>query len=309
MKYLFNIVIVATVGLLAGNVFAANTMAHVGTYNLILKEDLTYNSHIGGKTLIGGDVTSGSLAEVGAQISDPGVDAVTVLGDIAGFVRAQNGTNILYGSKTGTTANNDGGTSTQIADMSAAQANFDSIWNQAVADSLEFKTLSSTGGFDTSDFNNKRFLNDNALALNVFNIDASDIVSGGGFQFATNLTVPVIINVAGTGTINIGAKAMGNFGKTNAAPLVLWNFYQAEQITFADGWNGSLLAPYAHINLSTGSFDGGLVALSLTSDKQLHNELYTYQPPSTPPTEASAPAGLLFIALGLCVMLRRRFMY
>lgn len=285
-----------------------NTKAHVGSYNLILSGDLTYNSHVEGKILIGGDINGSGTAEVGSRLTDPNIDAVTVLGDIGGTVKAQNGTNIVYGTKSGAIELIGGGTSTQIANPAAAQANFDAIWNQAVADSTYFSGLTATGNFNTSDMNNKKFENNNLLGLNVFNINSSAITSSGAFQFTHNPSVPVVINVAGTGTLDISSKAFGNFNKTDAAPLVLWNFFEATAINFSsDGWNGSVLAPNADINLSTGSFDGGLLAKSLASDKQLHNELYTYTPPGAPPaTDVPAPAGALLMGLGLLVMISIR---
>ncbi|WP_158970666.1 choice-of-anchor A family protein [Paraglaciecola sp. L3A3] len=287
--------------------YVVNTNAHVGSYNLILSEDLDYNSHIYEKILVGGDIKGGTT-EVGARIEGGGVDAVVVLGDISGTVRTLKGNNILYGTKTGTTYNNDGGTSSAITNMTDAQNEFDAIWDQAVNDSAHFETLSSTGTLNSAG----KFENNNSLDLNVFNIDASILADQNlSLTFDVNPTTPIIINVAGSGTININAKASGNFTKTEAAPLVLWNFYDAKgEINIAgDGWNGSVLAPLASINLTTGSLDGGLVAKSLTSDKQLHNELFTYTPPTTtPPTsEVPAPTGALIITLGLIFMGYRKF--
>jgi choice-of-anchor A domain-containing protein len=306
-----------TLGLLSNQVHASspgdadyvvNTNAHVGSYNLILSEDLDYQSHIYEKILVGGDIKAGSLVEVGSRINGGGVDAVVVLGDLGGTVKADKGNNIVYGTQSGTTYLLDaGGTSTTITNLTAAQTSFNTIWQQAVNDSAHFKTLSSTGTLNSDN----KFENNNSLDLNIFNIDASNMSSANvNLALAITPTTPIVINVAGTGTININAKALIN---QEVLPLVLWNFYEATEINFSgDGWNGSVLAPFASINLTTGAFDGSLVAKSLTSDKQLHNQLFTYNPPLTPPSdsrppsEVPAPASLGIITLGLIFIVRRK---
>jgi choice-of-anchor A domain-containing protein len=289
-----------------------NTDAHVGSYNLILKNDLNYSSHVDGKAIIGGNVNpsnSSNTSEFGSKIYDPNVDSVVVLGDIAGTLKAQNGTNVVYGSLSGSLQLNGGGSSTQIVDSVAAQSEFDAIWNQVVADSLYFKDLAATGILNTATpqgNNGMKFTNDNNLDLNVFNITTANLSTNGGFDFDLTPTAPVVINVSGTGTINLTSKALGNMASSSSASHVLWNFFEASQVNFSnDTWWGSVLAPNANLNVVGGNnLEGGIAGLSLTSDKELHNSLFSYVPPPT--TDAPEPAGLLLLSFGLLIMARRK---
>jgi choice-of-anchor A domain-containing protein len=322
-KFLFSTIVV--LGLLSSEVGATtttvNTNAHVGTYNLILKDDYKNQNggHVHGSSLVGGDWTTSVDQPVGHELTgtDP-VDAVTVLGEIngGGNLKVLNGNNIVYGSLNGATVSLDGtgGTSTLISDLantSAPSDTFTSVWNQVVADSAYFKSLDETGILNTSTptgNNGMKFQNDNSLALNVFNIDTTNLVSNGGFDFDVTPTAPVVINVSGTGTINITSKALGNMTSPAAASNILWNFFEADVINFSNGsWYGSVLAPSAAVNLTGGNLEGGLAAFSLLADRELHNALYSYTPPTTtPPSEVPAPAGLALIGLALVFMVRRK---
>ncbi|WP_440906199.1 choice-of-anchor A family protein [Catenovulum sp. SX2] len=284
----------------------------VDTYNLILKNDLSTSSDIEGKIFIGGDINMpGRSLDVGSKLAtDPKVDAVTVVGDIsANDVKAENGHNIVYGGNIGSTNlinNGSGGTSTQ-QNQAALQSEFDALYDKVIAQSQYYQSLAANSTFDTSDFNQKKFVSGASATdeLSVYNISSSDILSG-GFDFSSTPTIPVVINVAGTGSLNISSKAQGNFTK-ELASMVLWNFYEATELTFSgDGWNGSILAPYADISGSTGSIDGGVAALSYSGSVEIHNKLFAYTPPE-PAQEVPEPPmiTLLLIALGL-LMARKR---
>ncbi|KXI29765.1 choice-of-anchor A family protein [Paraglaciecola hydrolytica] len=328
MKYKFLLWMALSSGFLSAQALAAspgdsnyvvNTQAHVGNYNLFLQNDFKNNGgvHIHGKAFVGGDWTT-NVNQPGADAltGSNSVDAVTVLGELkgSGSLTINNGNNVVYGTKAagfGLTLNNTGGkigTATQISD-SSYNNQFSTIWNQAVNDSQHFKTLASTGAVSEVQEGKKGiFQNDNTLDLNVFNINSSSFISNGNgeIEFLTTPSAPVVINVGGTGIINIGAKPLGNFINASGAN-VLWNFYEATQINFTARWVGSILAPNAHINYSGGDIDGSIVAMSLEGNSQLHNVLYTYDPPQPPTEEVPAPAGIFLIGLGLLIMARRKF--
>ena len=63
---------------------AVASVENVGTYNLILKNDLDTSSDIEGRLLVGGNVNmAGKSLKVGSLLgADPTVDAVTIVGDI-----------------------------------------------------------------------------------------------------------------------------------------------------------------------------------------------------------------------------------
>jgi choice-of-anchor A domain-containing protein len=290
----------------------------VDNYNLILKNDLSTSSDIEGKIFIGGNINmAGRSLDVGSRLaSDPKVDAITVVGDItANDVKALNGHNIVYGGNVGSTRlinNGSGGTSTQQS-QSVLRTEFNSLFDKVIEESEYYRSLVANSTFNTSDNNNKRLVSGASAGdeLSVFNISSNDILSG-GFSFDSIPTVPIVINVSGSGALNIGAKAQGNFTKERAS-LVLWNFYEATSISFnGDGWNGSILAPYADISGSTGSIDGGVAALSYSGSVEIHNRLFAYTPPDTSNTSQEVPEpqvlGLLLAAIGF-VYFRRKLKF
>ena len=293
-------------------VYAASGFAsvdNVGTYNLILKNDLNTSSDIEGRIMIGGDINmSGKSLDVGSRVpADPLVDAVTVVGDItANDVKTQNG-NIVYGGSVGSTTliNNGTGSAFQLA-QGLLQTRFDDIYQSVIDDSDYYKTLTANGTFNTSDMNKKLFESSSSDDLLVFNISGNDLQSG-GLEFGFTPSVPMIINVSGSGTLNINAKAQGNFDKNTVSPLVLWNFYDYTGLNFnGDGWNGSVLAPYADITSYTGSLDGGIAALSYTGGVEVLNKLFTYEPPQDEQTPVSAPSAAVLLFGGVLLVMRKR---
>ena len=290
---------------------AVASVENVGTYNLILKNDLDTSSDIEGRLLVGGNVNmAGKSLKVGSLLgADPTVDAVTIVGDIkANDVQALNG-NIVYGGNKYSTnlIVNSGNTATAVS-QGLLQAEFNSVYQSVIDDSNYYKTLAANGTFNTSDMNNLKFESNSSDDLLVFNINGTDLLNG-SFSFGFTPTVPIIINVAGTGALNLNSKAFGNFTK-QVASLVLWNFFDYTSIGFnGDGWNGSVLAPNADITSGTGSLDGGFAALSYTGTVELHNQLFTYEPPGeTPGVDVPAPPVffLLFGGLIATMALRRR---
>lgn len=307
MKKLF--ALLALAGLAVTPVSLAS-VENVGTYNLILKDDLTTSSDIEGQILIGGNISmSGLSLDVGSEIpADPLVDAVTVVGDItANDFKTQNG-NIVYGGDAGsTTLMNNGSGTAQQASQGLLQNTFDEVWLSVLSDSEYYQSLDSNGTFDTADMNNKTFESSSTDDLLVFDVAGSDLLSG-SFSFDFAPTIPIVINVSGTETLNINAKAVGNFTK-QVASLVLWNFYDYTALNFnGDGWNGSVLAPNADITSYTGSLDGGFAALSYTGGVELHNELFDYEPPSSSTEPVPAPPALLLLmgSVFIVLCLKRR---
>lgn len=157
---------------------------NVGTYNLILQQDLNTSSDIEGRIMIGGNINmTGKSLDVGGNNgipADPLVDAVTVVGNItANDVKTQNG-NIVYGGSVGTTTliNNGTGSAFQM-DQGLLQTRFDAIYQSVINDSDYYQTLTANGTFNTTDMNKKLFESSSADDLLVFNISGNDLLSGG----------------------------------------------------------------------------------------------------------------------------------
>lgn len=287
-----------------------NVNAHVGSYNLILQNDLKTNAEIEGNAFIGGNISSNNTIVFGkALTSDSKVDAVSVVGNITPQITIENGNNVVYGGTNNGFNLNGGGSATQ-QDLSAK---FNAIYDQVIADSITFAGLEATGSFDGSDKNKMLFTANETSGLNVINVNASDLSNGGEFSFSTTPNVPVVINVIGTGDLVINAKAgskEAGFQGDDLASMVLWNFNGASSINFnGDGWVGSILAPYADVTGSSGHIEGALAAKSYTNGVELHNSLFAYTP-STPKdgdiVEVPTPNGIAMLAFGLILLFGRR---
>ncbi|MFT2090604.1 choice-of-anchor A family protein [Paraglaciecola sp. 2405UD69-4] len=302
-------------GLLSSQVHATNI--NVGTYNLILKDDLSTSSDIEGRLLVGGNINmSGKSLDVGSHLAtDSSVDAVVVVGDItANDVKAQTG-NIVYGGSAGSTnlITNSATGIVEQKDQAVLQAEFDNIWNSVEADSAYFASLEANANFDSSGMNQKYLEASSATELTVYNVSTDEILSGDVY-FSESPSVPVVINVDITGLTELTLNSKAQFTNETDRTMVLWNFFSTDQtvtdISFnGDGWRGSVLAPYANISSSTGALEGGVAALSYSGSVELHNDLYSYTPPTsttTPATEVPAPAGLALMGLGLLFITRRK---
>jgi len=109
--------------------------------------------------------------------------------------------------------------------------------------------------------------------------------------------------------MNNGFQAIANndnLGATN----ILWNFYEATSINFGSmRVNGSVLAPYAHVT-GGNNFDGALAAKSFSGAVEVHDELFNWTPPLTPPPTSTVPESssllLLLMGLGLISLARLR---
>jgi choice-of-anchor A domain-containing protein/MYXO-CTERM domain-containing protein len=307
-KFLFSTIVV--LGVLSSEVAASS--ANVGTYNLILKNDLSTPADIEGRSFIGGDILN--AATVGLTLNGSvAVDAVTVIGDISGSINVVHGNNIVYSydSNTDSASIDLGGTGSKVLKTSTELQNeFDAIWDSVEADSAYYASLDSNAEF-TGDSNNPRYGSSDASELTVYELSAEALTGTGDYQFSTTPDVPVVVNVDLTGLTSLVINAKSNITDFQET-YVLWNFYSTDgtvtDLSFnGSGWGGSILAPYANVSSGTGALDGALAALSYDGTVELHNSLYSYEPPTTtPPSEVPAPAGLAMLGLGLLMMVRQR---
>lgn len=104
--------------------------------------------------------------------------------------------------------------------------------------------------------------------LNVFSISSDDLSQA----YSVTLTVPsgstVLINVGGKNVqiANAGFNVSGQ-----DLHKILWNFYEAVSVKMTSiTFPGSVLAPYAQVNLSWGNMNGTLVADTVVSTAEFH---------------------------------------
>ncbi len=112
------------------------------------------------------------------------------------------------------------------------------------------------------------FLQGSDPKVNVFQVDTSELSATRYFSLSVPSGSVAVVNVMGYDT------TVANFSNSYSgvdATGVLFNFPDATYIkAYNYGFFGTVLAPYAHIDFSNGSFDGGIYAESLTGNAEGH---------------------------------------
>lgn len=162
--------------------------------------------------------------------------------------------------------------------------------------------------------------------LNVFTMTAAQMAALGNTSFTIRAPAgsTVIVNVSGT---NVRVGAPGNFGFNYSgvgADHVLFNFYEATQLTMRS-FDGSILAPYAAVTFTNGQMNGTLMAAQLDGVANYGNGAFMDRPfagdlpliqvaiansslPASEVPEPSTLAALAAAAAGFAMLRRRRNM-
>jgi len=235
--------------------FTVASQQPLNTTNLVVGGTLTAQSAtVRGHIVTGGDATYTNPTVNGNFSSN----AILTLGSgtVAGDVRYntgfnQNGT-VIGGSTTG-------GVTTPLPIDFAAEANF--LTSLSLA---QFNVNDPAPTFQL----NQMFANGGA-GTNFFNVTGAQLQSStSGFHFDAPAGATMVINVSGTGfTIpNTGFDLTGGL----TVDHLLFNFYEATSLTIQSSARGTFLAPLATISTSPGSFNGNLIAASLTGGIETH---------------------------------------
>jgi choice-of-anchor A domain-containing protein len=145
----------------------------------------------------------------------------------------------------------------------------------------------------------------NVTAMGFNNPTINGVDGGGGFavlnltpaffttyagQLTYNLpstTLPLIVNVSGTGPITWGLNPAGTNKNYNQS--VIWNFFEATSIAFTTMVNGSVLAPYALISNNT-PIEGSVAVRAFNQGGEIHLGTYNggsaFLPTVNPPPPA-----------------------
>ncbi|MCB0116772.1 MAG: choice-of-anchor A family protein, partial [Caldilineaceae bacterium] len=114
---------------------------------------------------------------------------------------------------------------------------------------------------------------------NVFSVSATDLSLANGIYINVPVGSTALINVSGiSGTLANKAIYINNDNSDAPAgqERVLFNFYQASSLTVSSiSVKGSILAPYALLNLTNGQVNGNVIANQiLTSSAEIRNYLF-----------------------------------
>lgn len=288
-------------------------------FNMVVFGDVDASSNIQGRSLIGGNLTGNSADFfVGAPGTVPASSfaALTVGGNVAGNPKQVNnggsvvaggniqslnmngGGDVTLGGVVTGTVNANGGTVAQNA--AVAIPNF-----EADLKALSVQLRGLTGAAPTKNGNKGEFTSaaPGADGVAVYNLDSFFLQTVNEISLALNGASTLIINVGGD-----DIKNKDNFlgGPFDIAANVIWNFYEATELTFERQFFGTVLAPFANVK-NTSSIEGTLVAAQLDMDAQIH--LQPFEGP-LPVADVPAPAALPLmtgvLALGGFLASRRR---
>jgi len=316
----------------AANAQAINIDLGAATgYNLFIKENFTQpGADSQGKIAIGGNANIGQY-DVGVNYepgtwrdgkqfwTEPGKysDVLVVGGNLttASYAWGNIKGNLVLGGEltSGSSKNSVLGTTTK-----GNPIDFTSAFNQLTEVSRSLAAQGNTGGLEFK-YNNWLLLNGSAESdIYVANITGQMLAN------ATDLTAlgldkndTLIINVSGK---NINFDSVSYTNREGLAPLavspaqIIYNFYEAENLSFSGGLKGNILAPNANFNFITGDLSGQVIAKSWTGNWGAQANLWdgffvppvTIEPPAPPVVTVPEPATLLLFVAGLLALLLMR---
>lgn len=297
-------------------------------YNLFIKGNFTQpGADSQGKIAVGGNANIGQY-DVGVNY-EPGThrdgiqfwtqtgqydDVLVVGGDLTTTQWAWGnikGNLILGGELTaGSSTNAVKGTTTK-----GTPIDFESVFAQFTALSQELATHENTGGLEFK-YNNWLVL-DGTADSNVYFAN----ITGEMLASATDLTAAgldqddtLIINVSGKNinfdSLNYGQRE--NFSALDmSASNILYNFFEAETITFSGGIKGNFLAPNADFTFLQGDLSGQVIAESWTGGWGAQANMWDGffvppiddTPPSPPVVSVLEPSPLLLLLGGLLALM------
>ena len=291
-------------------------------YNLIVLGDLVSTSEVEGKTLVSGDL-SGSASNYGIHLPN-GLgsqfdNALVVGGDLAAntTINIKDSYSVSIGGAIDGTINPD--RTTVNTDLS--EYDFDLIKSDFTHFSGYLSELASNSFLSTpqgSQPGAATFKVSDSVAnvdVAVFNIDADDFFHNTLIQ-QYDVTFPsilgassVVINVAGE-SINdtmLSGNAVGNFLGLLTQETIVWNFYEALDITLSKKFNGSLLAPLATLTNYT-PIEGTVVVNDFYQYGEVYDSLYArnmdYTPNSgQPPVSVPEPNTSLLFLFGFLTLM------
>jgi len=287
--------------------------------NLIVFGDLDSNSEVEGRALVGGSIIGGQVSNYGIHLpkSNSVTDyALTVAGNIS-TVQVNNSYGVLVGGNYQTIKN-----ASVIDKMTAANAVVD--FTQLEADFLSFSSFlqaltpnsylsAPTGQPGAAYFNIGQGLND---GVSVFSFSETSFYGNNKIQqydmnLGNQMPSSIIFNVAGKNISDaFFGNAVGNMVSEQWRDKIIWNFFEAELINLTRQFNGSLLAPLAHLENRT-AIEGTVAVKSFTQRGEVHLssysgkgfELYGTKKPNVAVPEPSSV--ILFLLASLSLVLVR----
>ena len=276
------------------------TVSTLDQLNLIVFGSATSSSEVQGRAVIGGSLSGTSNYFIdGTSAPASSYTALTVGGSLGGTVNVNDGGSVVVAGSAGTINLNGTGGSARIGGSFAGNHNGNELAGQTglVIPSFQASALGVSGSLDQQAANSTLTLvnqnsnlftaHPNAQGVAVFDITGAQLQAADP-TFVLNGATSVIINVDATSLV-----LSRNFNDAALGPDLLWNFYDARQLTFGTEFGGTILAPLAAVT-NNNAIDGTLVASSLTQNGEVHLDPYTGILPTTVPE----PSALWLFAVG-----------
>ena len=277
-------------------------------YSLHAGGDINFNH---GKTAwggieAGGNVNLGNVYVGNVPSGTPSIQADVTSG---GNVQGHDGTITGHANAAGSVALAPSMTalSTNSGTAYAPTVDHISVADALRAASMGYATLAAPAGLVENKWGQLIFTG--SSGMNLFNIDAADLVGIWGMKFVAPEDATMVINVTGT-EVNIDRSlAMAYAGGVDLT-AVLYNLFQANAFNLLGSLNGTVLAPGADMFFSgNGVLTGGAYVGNLTGSGQINIGAFAGEGPGTP-TTVPEPLSLALMGLGLFAMTiarQRRF--
>lgn len=272
-------------------------------YNLIVTGNLDSNSEVQGRTIVGGNLTGGSsnYAISLNPAASKSINTLIIGGNIdvgqGGNINLNAGSMIVGGGKLSGNVNNNGGGTLSYNNASAlSYAPAAAAEMQATSTYLDGLAANSTVSLPGSQPAPVIFqATPNSQGVAIFDIAGSVFgdQKSQSYQLDKNGATTFIINVSGTSVLFDQGNFTGDFATAFASQKVLFNFYEATDLTIKQHLFGAVLAPKAHLTNST-AIEGSVFVKSFTQRGEVHLPNYTGNINAVP-----EPGAIALLAIGL----------
>jgi len=254
---------------------ANNSTFDFGTakdYNLFVISDLTQPSaDTQGKVAVGHNAQL-SAYSIGDQLPASSGDVLVVGNDLTFTSGAVYNGNVVYSHASNLPQSNvsvTGGSvrKDNIIDFAAAK-----LYLQGLSITLSGYTVNGTTAFQYGGLT----LTGTDPYLNVFKVNGSDLSSANNLEIDVPNGAAVLVNINGanvswTGGLVVNGTAINN---------VLYNFYEAAALKIQGiDVRGSILAPFAAVNFTSGVLNGQMICFCLTGAGQFNYQMFNGQIP------------------------------
>lgn len=304
------IVVMMGASLLSAGVLAAG-LGTAGTYNTFIFEDFSSKySDTWGRMAVGGNASLEGYG-VGTKLTPGQYEEVLVVG---GNLSYKNGQVYSGNAVVGGTATLDQNVNIKDGVLIQGQGvPVDFAAERAYLESLsENLSLQAQTGTVKYEWGNLHLKGDQTSNFQVFNLDGDQLLSSNWFNFDVT-SIPqdatVVFNISG-GTAGLKG-GLQNLASINSK--VLFNFYEATTLQLSNvGVEGSILAPFAHVENPTGQINGTIIAKSWNGMMEQHDIPFdgelppvttpTPIPTTTPPPAVPEPTTLILLGFGVMAL-------